>query len=257
MNLTTRSQSNSESPRVDKATTPTSEGSSPRPASAKRKRSSKVADKKGKRTRTGCLTCRERHLKCDEALGRCLNCRKSNRICRRGVRLNFIDIQTVAPPHVVTRPHGATVTFRDDSRFIASEYVGGFERYPPVQPDSPVQERRLIPHEAFHDLNPDHLASLFHSVAQSFDPTGFELSHSMVNDLFLGPDTWHEPHLAPGDELLPHGTSNFARRLATKQYSLSSLGDPDQILLLQTFVEEVAPWMDSLDTLRHVGAPLQ
>ena len=79
----------------------------------------------------------------------------------------------------------------------------------------------------------------------------------MVNDLFLGPDTWHEPHLAPGDELLPHGTSNFARRLATKQYSLSSLGDPDQILLLQTFVEEIAPWMDSLDTLRHVGAPLQ
>ena len=41
--------------------------------------------------RTGCLTCRERHLKCDEGMPICLNCKKSNRQCKRGVRLNFID----------------------------------------------------------------------------------------------------------------------------------------------------------------------
>lgn len=33
--------------------------------------------RKSRRVRTGCLTCRERHLKCDEALHRCQNCRKS------------------------------------------------------------------------------------------------------------------------------------------------------------------------------------
>src|SRR5205809_8055747 len=48
---------------------------------------------KPKRVRTGCLTCRERHLKCDEALPRCQNCQKSDRVCKRGVRLNFIDTQ--------------------------------------------------------------------------------------------------------------------------------------------------------------------
>ena len=55
---------------------------------------------KSKRVRTGCLTCRERHLKCDEATPDCMNCRKSNRECKRGVRLNFIDIQVKSPPHM-------------------------------------------------------------------------------------------------------------------------------------------------------------
>lgn len=46
---------------------------------------------KSKRVRTGCLTCRERHLKCDERVPDCNNCRKSNRECKRGIRLNFMD----------------------------------------------------------------------------------------------------------------------------------------------------------------------
>lgn len=53
---------------------------------------------KPKRVRTGCLTCRERHLKCDEGLPHCQNCRKSSRVCKRGVRLNFIDTNVKAPP---------------------------------------------------------------------------------------------------------------------------------------------------------------
>lgn len=53
---------------------------------------------KPKRVRTGCLTCRERHLKCDEGLPHCQNCRKSSRVCKRGVRLNFIDTQVKSPP---------------------------------------------------------------------------------------------------------------------------------------------------------------
>lgn len=256
MNLTTRSQSKSQSQAArPKPRTPKSQKASPQPSSANRKKSSEIAENKAKRVRTGCLTCRERHLKCDEALGRCLNCRKSDRICRRGVRLNFIDIQTVAPPHIIDRVHGAKVTFRDDSRIIASEYVGGFERYPPVQPESPIQERRHMQQEVFQSLGPDHLASLFQSVAHSFDPNTFDFSHSAAADFFLGPDAWHEPHLMPSEELLPHGTSNFARKLATKQYSSSTLTDPEQVHLLQVFVEEVGPWIDSMDPIRHVCAP--
>lgn len=53
---------------------------------------------KPKRVRTGCLTCRERHLKCDEGLPNCQNCRKSSRVCKRGVRLNFIDTTVKTPP---------------------------------------------------------------------------------------------------------------------------------------------------------------
>lgn len=53
---------------------------------------------KSKRVRTGCLTCRDRHLKCDEGLPDCLNCRKSSRTCNRGIRLNFTEIQCKDPP---------------------------------------------------------------------------------------------------------------------------------------------------------------
>jgi hypothetical protein len=58
------------------------------------------AANKPKRVRTGCLTCRERHLKCDEGLPNCQNCRKSSRVCKRGVRLNFIDTQVKSPPMI-------------------------------------------------------------------------------------------------------------------------------------------------------------
>ena len=59
-------------------------------------------DSKPKHVRTGCLTCRARHLKCDEGLPECNNCRKSNRLCQRGVPLNFIDTRTERPPRTVT-----------------------------------------------------------------------------------------------------------------------------------------------------------
>jgi hypothetical protein len=60
--------------------------------------SASLSAAKPKRVRTGCLTCRNRHLKCDEALPICLNCQKSNRKCERGVRLNFIDLKVEQPP---------------------------------------------------------------------------------------------------------------------------------------------------------------
>lgn len=56
---------------------------------------------KSVRTRTGCLTCRDRHLKCDEGAPVCQNCLKSNRECRRGMRINWIDTQVKNPPHLI------------------------------------------------------------------------------------------------------------------------------------------------------------
>ncbi|KAI1360835.1 hypothetical protein F5Y08DRAFT_331258 [Xylaria arbuscula] len=83
---------------------------------------------KSKRVRTGCLTCRERHLKCDEETPDCRNCRKSNRECKRGIRLNFIDLTCKEPPYI-PQAEEWTVEFQDESRLIASEYQGGLGRY--------------------------------------------------------------------------------------------------------------------------------
>ncbi|KAK5222239.1 hypothetical protein LTR72_006496 [Exophiala xenobiotica] len=49
-----------------------------------------------RRTRTGCLTCRERRVKCDEALPECLRCKKAKRACVRGCRIKFVHCTTSA-----------------------------------------------------------------------------------------------------------------------------------------------------------------
>lgn len=49
-----------------------------------------VTDKpKAERSRTGCLTCRQRHMRCDEREPICFNCWRSKRECCRGLKLNF------------------------------------------------------------------------------------------------------------------------------------------------------------------------
>lgn len=90
---------------------------------------------KPKRVRTGCLTCRSRHLKCDEGWPDCNNCRKSNRTCERGVRLNFIDTWAEQPPKIVSQfgTRDWKVEFQDESRDIASEYQGGLQKYQPLE----------------------------------------------------------------------------------------------------------------------------
>ena len=90
---------------------------------------------KPKRVRTGCLTCRERHLKCDEGMPICQNCKKSNRQCKRGVRLNFIDTK-VEDAQLVPQTADWNVTFQDESRDIASEYKGGSARYGTMHEDA-------------------------------------------------------------------------------------------------------------------------
>ncbi|KAJ5893637.1 hypothetical protein N7495_005328 [Penicillium taxi] len=254
MNITTRTQSKLQSCKASsKVSNAKCQKDNSLPPSSNRKKVSDIADTKAKRVRTGCLTCRERHLKCDEALGRCLNCQKSDRLCRRGIRLNFIDIQLHIPPYLPPRPEGAEVLFQDDSRIIASEYVGGFERYPPEQPESPspIEEMRQLQHEFLNSVGHNQLTSMFHSVNHSFDPSVFDITHSTTAGLLLGSDIWHNPGHVSGDELLLYGTSNFVRKLAMKQYSPSSLTDPEQVLLFQAFVEEVGLWMDAIDTMRH------
>lgn len=68
-----------------------------------------AAAKKAQRKRSGCLTCRDRHISCDEDFApECGNCRKSSRACIRGTRLNFHQIEVQAPPYLLPRSPGWT-----------------------------------------------------------------------------------------------------------------------------------------------------
>ncbi|KAF7116830.1 hypothetical protein CNMCM5793_005411 [Aspergillus hiratsukae] len=227
-------------------TSTNSPASTPRVSSKRRKR---IAGGKPKRVRTGCLTCRERHLKCDETSHRCQNCRKSGRICRRGVRLNFIDTQIVAPPHCIPRPPGASVTFRDESRVIASEYVGGDERYPPPGMEPPLE--LALPSEYPSLMSPpiplssiDGMPSLFGNTQVSLpDQSGNFNGHALSTDYSGLPDQ--------SASYAPFKSAKVGTLGSNDRVDFKSLHDPEDILLLRSFVEEVGPWMDSMDAIKH------
>lgn len=78
---------------------------------------------KSRRVRTGCLTCRERHLKCDEGTPDCNNCKKSSRECKRGVRLNFIDTTCKEPPYLMSSDGWPGMSFLRTNYTCAIKYT--------------------------------------------------------------------------------------------------------------------------------------
>lgn len=204
---------------------------------------SKARARKPKRVRTGCLTCRERHLKCDEALHQCHNCRKAGRICRRGVRLNFIDTQTAAPPHYIKPPLWNPVSIRDESRRIASEYVGGFERYPTPEKEIP-------------------LGGNLHSFAFFGEPVALNTTDQPVYGAVQSVGSLemtfqgNSHATTPSNNYCQNSTLDLFRSASQKAINAvnhTCLQNPEETLLLQAFVEEVGPWMDSMNAVNYVS----
>ena len=216
---------------------------------------------KPKRVRTGCLTCRERHLKCDEGTPICLNCKKSNRECKRGMRLNFIDTK-VEDTQVLPPAADWKVNFQDESRDIASEYKGGAGRYAAVQPEDTM------------DLKPDD----FVQQGSTNLPNAPVISHQQLPPIISTPPETTSSYTPPrqstrGDETAHHShlstdsgsshpmytPSEFSYAsddtLATPEHP-RALSNPDEVLFMQVFIEEVGIWMDSMDKHKHVGLAL-
>ncbi|WAO91666.1 Hypothetical protein NCS54_00914600 [Fusarium falciforme] len=73
---------------------------SPHPSTARKARKRNVTS----RDRLGCVTCRERHLRCDKAQPECDNCTKANRTCGGYARgISFRD-QTMMVIERVQKP---------------------------------------------------------------------------------------------------------------------------------------------------------
>jgi len=236
---------------------------------------------KPKRVRTGCLTCRERHLKCDEALPLCNNCKKSNRACKRGVRLNFLDTWTARPPQLVTSfgTPDWRVTFLDESREIASEYQGGTEKYGlsvSVEKPQPTYSRSA---ESLNSGRPDTalgtanssltLPEVLHqpSSSSSYPVNTFELPlqpdsnhartvHSHSHFLPQSGTLMPQSNMAESSASVPHGSTASFGSFDSDLQDLDPerkefLTSPDETLYMQVFVEEVGLWMDSMDPQKH------
>ena len=211
---------------------------------------------KPKRVRTGCLTCRERHLKCDEAVPDCLNCRKSSRACKRGVRLNFIDTQVKTPP--ITPPtQDWDVSFQDESREIASEYRGGLGRYAVL-----VQEPDLEKDEGQFDFASSIVdtPTMSHSQLPSINslpPGGVEAypgtSQRLPDHTRSGSTTESTYSSSTIPAPPPSSYSNPDQTLTPPGEVRGALNSTEEVLFMQVFVEEVGLWMDSMDPYKHVS----
>lgn len=226
------------------------------PEAAPHQKPDEVPVVKPKRVRTGCLTCRERHLKCDEGLPNCQNCKKSNRKCKRGVRLNFIDIQCEQPPYLLPKTHDWKVTFQDDSRDIASEYRGGLEKYHPLEPE-PKRQKRLDVSRLSYDYG--HISAPIISHQQLPTPASYSNSYAEHSQPMYASST-NQTYNAGTNAITSYSEPAQSVRQPYEQSMLVStdhqpsppyLDDRNEVLYMQVFVEEVGLWMDSMDADKH------
>ncbi|KAK9248253.1 hypothetical protein V1506DRAFT_529431 [Lipomyces tetrasporus] len=90
-----------------------------------------------RRTRTGCLTCRKRRIKCDEGKPKCANCSKSRRVCEGyGPRVDFrspyFKVRSVVP-HVTDHNFAALMAANPYPPPYVSPHFPPFGA--PIQPE--------------------------------------------------------------------------------------------------------------------------
>lgn len=115
---------------------------------------------KRSRTRLGCFTCRDRHMKCDEQQPVCQNCINSKRKCYRGVRLNFTQYTIYNPRKAAagrplpTSPHFHRII--DQSIPVLQLYRNGAVRYKPYRhlhsPQDLTDATRLLQQDLLSSL---------------------------------------------------------------------------------------------------------
>ncbi|KAI9163822.1 Adhesion and hyphal regulator 1 [Paramyrothecium foliicola] len=132
---------------------------------------------KPKRVRTGCFTCRRRHLKCDEAFPVCLNCSRSKRHCDRTLQPKWNHTVVFRAPRVVTHHPRRNFIFEDESRKTANDYVGGVERYDrltsDLSPSTEIQSDVALQPHSFDSAPKDPSATSEHHKPDVFNVKAF------------------------------------------------------------------------------------
>ncbi|KAE8326375.1 hypothetical protein BDV39DRAFT_93771 [Aspergillus sergii] len=191
----------------------------------------------------GCLTCRQRHLKCDKTGAVCLRCQRSGRQC----------IPAPLKPEEVTFRHGQNPSLRPKGPPRYGESDLAF-------PDDQIWVN-TPPDVAFEDET-DRTAADYHVVpagASSLYLRKASESRSSTSVSTLPPSTSFllSPALSPGGpELsrspldLPHGTINNLLP-ADIMGDHQKLGNLNEAFLLRHFRKTIGAWMDVCDHERH------
>lgn len=230
-----------------------------------------------KRSRTGCLTCRGRHLKCDEGKPECGHCKKGNRPCEWGLVLKFKhknypivkNVRNAVPIRKDYKAAPGEWRFEDNSVTIASEYVGGLEQYGYSESTNvPLHD---VP-DFSHDLSGT-LPQLTEHLSYSSPSTMTQRSYTMggpadhLHSLYApGPATSLPPIQGLGlygnQDSSPYSTSPGGPVYFPVQYptpmvqTLSRrpayISSTHELYLTKAFVNEVASWMDTTNPTKYV-----
>ncbi|KAI9753811.1 MAG: hypothetical protein M4579_004992 [Chaenotheca gracillima] len=227
-----------------------------------------------RRTRTaGCVTCRKRHVKCDEGRPVCRRCRIGRRQCIYDLRLPeapALRDHARRVPEAVSIPALESAFEKPWRRSSAGAFTGHAARqslrsaqhrehalgYPSPIPYASESARRLSgsPHEL--PVGPDSPARTRHS--QQPEESGPLMSTSPLsvsNAAHIASQSFQrEPSdSAPSEEVT---TPLSANRLTTGVADINTYGrrptsNKEVYRLLQYYVEVVGPWLDLADSNRH------
>ncbi|KAL2864953.1 uncharacterized protein BJX67DRAFT_197623 [Aspergillus lucknowensis] len=190
----------------------------------------------------GCLTCRQRHLKCDKTGTECLRCQRSGRQC----------IPAPARPEEITFRHGQNPSMR----------TKGPPRYGETDltfPDDQVWV--ALPSDLFFEDETDQTASEYHVVSAEASPIHPRGAHRAR---FTTTSTSTLPSIASPAQTLPPGNAEPSRIVPhSRTQSMDSLLSPsssrdhprladfNEAFLLRHFQKTLGPWLDSCDYERR------
>ncbi|KAL2812154.1 hypothetical protein BJX63DRAFT_259922 [Aspergillus granulosus] len=189
----------------------------------------------------GCLTCRQRHLKCDKTGTECLRCQRSGRQC----------IPAPARPEEITFRHGQNPSMR--SR--------GPPRYGETDltfPDD--QEWVAVPADLFFEDETEQTAAEYHIVSTEPSPTA---PRGAQRNRFATTSTSTLPSIASPTQAVAPGNPGPSRNIHTRAHSMDSLLSPrspreyprladfNEAFLLRHFQKTLGPWLDSCDYERR------
>ncbi|KIW88057.1 uncharacterized protein Z519_11167 [Cladophialophora bantiana CBS 173.52] len=169
-----------------------------KPAQTARSKATTKAREPVKHTKTfsGCWTCRERHVKCDEARPHCARCLKGGFQCQGyGIKLVWVDPDSQEREQNIRRVIGTPTVYDDGSNFVRVDVHEALEEIERLSPQAgclssgpfsvfSLQRSRTGSFEGFHGIEPLALPNRERrdSASSPTDQTG-EVSDENADDL--------------------------------------------------------------------------
>lgn len=183
--------------------------------------------------------------------------------------MNFIDT-TIKNPPITPPTEEWDVIFQDESREIASEYRGGLSRYAAIEIET---EGDVVPKEEStfdfadsadpmiqapvlaHQQLPSQQIPLggVETYVAPMQPMQDQVRDQHQRHGSTNSDSTFSSHTIGATSVSSYNNNNNKQTLTPPSETREVLTDPEELLFMQVFVEEVGIWMDSMDPYKHAS----